>query len=1417
MPYPVDENIFYPGDLTWAEEAFFLYWGISDVGTSPLHDESIAIVNNDSWGGNEIFIGPAGTNLGTYESQGYQPDYFLNAVMGYSGPVPGWLEQGIFPSIEDSFDYDFYSGSSPVEGGASGQIDYWGSDVVPDPSIFASSIAYDAQAVPGQQPPSPTGVVDPGVEDPYRGIGSEGIASGWGWRPEDLGVVDPGVGAAELMQQDPYTLVPPGGIGGLDVSQAPSTATSPVPPSASDLDLLSGSTDLEPKVDLGSIPQDPYTLVPETGLGGLPAAQVEDVEPDPGEFEVDPSLGSGIGPEERSIINQNIDARHYLEYGLENIEGAGGSLLGSEFSGMSIPSLGDLATDEPGSTFFQYPTGYTENVPEGGYPGYAFGELTDPEIAGIGAISSGAYLGDEAPVPPGFEGVFGGFERDPFGADWKFGQQVKDRYTTYDVPGLSDEDAARVREADSWLDGFYQRIEDGKFLTYQDYFDSLSPAAAIQERNLWNYYAPIYDDLASQYLYTKSLEFNEVTNRDDFADWINEPEGIYWISQNLLGLVSFGFLDEDVVFEAIRGGRDSIIALIKRISIGPAAGSGGVTINVIDTGAGDAAAAAAAAAAAEQARLNAENSGEPVPVTIEIYGIGAVKDDGLSADGYITYSNTAGDVASYDSNGMLVSVVDANEDPIAIVRDEDGVPVSAGGFTFKRIGSSDVADTDVFGDYEDVSGDGFYNNNEDLGVEFWGSGLNLDLVGAQGLDAPDHDLFLSTVRNMFPVADLVAFGDVDAGGTEGYWGFGDIGTTDTVSGSLFEASADAAGLGFSDTPVTGLDETAFNNGKQTSSYPRFIVDAMENNNVAARAAVSSMGAGSDLYAWWDSLPGELEARSGGVNYQQLVKNQFLYGEGVDSATAASIVEEVDVPYTAGDVFVYRFDDDDNELGFSGYLPDWFIRDALQEEGRVPDIADWLALGPEERAKLTKAARIDGKSTELIRVVDVDFSNGDYTGVLKFDIDIDGVLTTVLESSTEAFSGDLEKLGFIPPGMTNFISNQATSIGTAFSVEELVNKETDFPGANPRDLRHNSGTWNGWQGGTYFTVSGLGQQLIYMDQFKAENGHVNPLGFGGLNGHGNTVARTTSYDNESDRRIDNQQAYREQLFGLAEVSVLIDNLGAYTSYLGVEDGDILPEELLDAGLGGTHWIGVVDVDPGATGSPSDDIRTVDVLNVINNTRGSDNIGTDTYTDDLTYGDLEYVGSGVNEDFDGEGNSKGFNFVEYLFGSDEKNAKGETWGGIIETRTDPSGVKSFYLGDLDISVETNQTLDGLYAAENRPNTTRFTPDGFDLAWDRTPIDAWVPQNQKDMNNIVMAWFYELMGNYLPAYNQMMVNYHEAHGGLVLGTDYPTFDQWIELGFGPESPDLAGMSPLQAASAAKDGASAASDLGALGGMVG
>ena len=370
-------------------------------------------------------------------------------------------------------------------------------------------------------------------------------------------------------------------------------------------------------------------------------------------------------------------------------------------------------------------------------------------------------------------------------------------------------------------------------------------------------------------------------------------------------------------------------------------------------------------------------------------------------------------------------------------------------------------------------------------------------------------------------------------------------------------------------------------------------------------------------------------------------------------------------------------------------------------------------------------------------------------------------------------------------------------------------ETDFPGAIPDyDLRHSSSRGNGWQGGTYFTVSGLGQQLFYIDQFDSESGNVHPLGFGGLNGHGSSVRHTTARA-ESAQHIDNHQAYREQPFGLAEVSVLIDNLGAYTSYLGVEDGDILLEELLDADLDGTHWIDKVVTHPGhyvAGGGPVPDIVKVDVESVINNTGGflssegrdlAEAAGLLTVGDDLTYRDLEYVGSGVNEDFDGEGNSKGFNFAEYLFGSDEKNAQGETWEGIIETRTDPSGVESFYLGDLDISVETNQTLDGLYTAENRPNTTRFSPG----SWTRTPVEAWVPQNQKDMNNIIMAWFYELMGNYLPAYNQMMVNYHDAHGGLVLGTDYPSFDQWIELGFGPESPDLAGMSPLQAASAAKD----------------
>ena len=73
MPYPVGENIFYPGDITVAEEAFFIYWGVPDVGTSPLQDEAIAIANGPNWGADNWVISIGGPG-GTYQSEGYPPE-----------------------------------------------------------------------------------------------------------------------------------------------------------------------------------------------------------------------------------------------------------------------------------------------------------------------------------------------------------------------------------------------------------------------------------------------------------------------------------------------------------------------------------------------------------------------------------------------------------------------------------------------------------------------------------------------------------------------------------------------------------------------------------------------------------------------------------------------------------------------------------------------------------------------------------------------------------------------------------------------------------------------------------------------------------------------------------------------------------------------------------------------------------------------------------------------------------------------------------------------------------------------------------------------------------------------------------------------------------------------------------------------
>jgi len=140
------------------------------------------------------------------------------------------------------------------------------------------------------------------------------------------------------------------------------------------------------------------------------------------------------------------------------------------------------------------------------------------------------YLYGDQINPPGFEKIFGEIERSPFRGDWDAGRYVP---YTYDID-LDDPKFKAYEPARKFLSETFAKAEAAGFDSIERYLldlDNNNDPNYETERDLYNYHAGKYEELATEYQAAQQQAFQEQMQGNNMQEWLGTDNGIKYINQ----------------------------------------------------------------------------------------------------------------------------------------------------------------------------------------------------------------------------------------------------------------------------------------------------------------------------------------------------------------------------------------------------------------------------------------------------------------------------------------------------------------------------------------------------------------------------------------------------------------------------------------------------------------------------------------------------------------------------------------------------------------------------------------------------------------------------------------------------------------------------------------------------------------------
>tara|TARA_R100000655_G_scaffold3892_1_gene12957 strand:+ start:872 stop:4666 length:3795 start_codon:yes stop_codon:yes gene_type:complete len=556
-------------------------------------------------------------------------------------------------------------------------------------------------------------------------------------------------------------------------------------------------------------------------------------------------------------------------------------------------------------------------------------------------IDSLQYLFGPQSIPPGLEKTFFDVERDPFRQDWSEGAFVP---YYYDLGEMSEVDQDLYRNSESFLSDLGERASASGFDDINLYLMSLSsedPVEFSRQRDLYNYFAPIYEELGPRYRAIQQESFQESLRSPEMRDYLQTPEGSRDIVQSIGILAAASGIDpsrltsQDVsaLLDIIgTGGLDSLIygneTTGPRFSVVSSDDGGSTTVSqkIVDQNGNDI--IRVEDGQIKDAVTNETLELDPITGTIDI----------LDENG-----NKAATVSLGEDGSIEIDEVSGPDPSNTVFDDPPGQTTGGPGpdQQYQATPGFDRGDISYFYDVNDfsegyeflrfVSPDGFrYNPDADIesgeyGVSFGDFSLR---SGADEVRQYDQIYGNNPIMGYNPDVAPINWSELD-----------------TLPG---ESSQIISGF---------ASETAtINGGKSEDSvslvqYPAFLVSAV-NDNEPSLMRVS----GGDPYAWWESL-----------STSDRLKFESAYsGEGED-------VVYVDVEDPTADIF-----NRDESGKITEYLmPMWMVKKQLvsKDFGDEVDHKMWSHLSASARNELQEKAASDsqtitGEDLKLVPVMRV---------------------------------------------------------------------------------------------------------------------------------------------------------------------------------------------------------------------------------------------------------------------------------------------------------------------------------------------------------------------------------------------------------------------------------------------------------------
>ena len=539
------------------------------------------------------------------------------------------------------------------------------------------------------------------------------------------------------------------------------------------------------------------------------------------------------------------------------------------------------------------------------YPGDWYG--ADPALAGAAGTFTGdmsrddleskAYLFGDAIVPPGYEKIFGEIERDPFREDWSEGRF---RPYSYDID-LDDPKFDQYEPASNFLSDIWNSAEAAGFDSIENYLLDLQlneDPNFERERDLYNYYAPIYEDLAPAYQEAKREAFQESLRGQGTQDWLESETGADYMTQALgIFATAMGIDAADIsseIIEMLVGAATSgrLADFIDNYGI-----EGGETFSQL---------------VSREVNLMAAEMGMTVsdvmatPVLLQ--GIMASVTASMGA-------TTTTQSSPIPEDGWKVGDVDPQT---GLVYQEDETfarPPNTEGMTWNVSSNSwgTPSSGDQFG-----PGAFFENNDFSEGYEFL-TDMGYPVIQATGASVTDGAM-----------AQGLSFGNFDNVYTFGTHISGDnpiMGLKpESFGGEAQDWSSVLAGDNvMSLTGWSSDSATAGGMSQGMSQYPAFLINAINNQSPALMQA-----SGGDPFSWWDSL-------------QEETKAAFFTAYDPDKTM-------IEIANPTADISIKN-----NEGMITDYLmPKWFAED-MDRNGIPIDHKAWTHLSVEKRAKLQAEA------------------------------------------------------------------------------------------------------------------------------------------------------------------------------------------------------------------------------------------------------------------------------------------------------------------------------------------------------------------------------------------------------------------------------------------------------------------------------